>query len=144
MDDIAENKNAVVFELNGESCVKIRLDLIEAYEVSICHVELKIHLVVLSQKQGNDLGVVFKCKDNEYRAGRLVLTLVSRFFGSQLDARDRMGNELVFNYPDHPKSVVKNFLDLIHSLKVKLDLVDVLQLIEFLKYEGKTGKFGHP
>ena len=68
------------------------------------------------------------------------MTCVSRFFGSQLDARDRMGNELAFNYPEHSKSAVKNFLDLIHSLKVKLELVDVLQLIEFLKYEGKTGR----
>lgn len=68
------------------------------------------------------------------------MTCVSRFFGSQLDARDRMGNELTFNYPEHSKSAVKNFLDLIHSLKVKLELVDVLQLIEFMKYEGKTGR----
>ena len=47
MDGIAENKNAVVFEVNGESCVKVRQDLIEAYEVSIFQVELKNHLVVL-------------------------------------------------------------------------------------------------
>ena len=49
-----------------------------------------------------------------------------------------MGNELVFNYPDYPKSVISNFLDLVHSHDVALDLIDLLLLIKFLKYEGKT------
>ena len=56
-----------------------------------------------------------------------------------MDARDRSGNELVFNYPEHEKSTIKNYLDIMHSIKVKLDLIDVLQLIKFVKYEGKTG-----
>ena len=96
-------------------------------------------LKLVDQEQGFDLEVGFICKDDEvHRCSRVVLTCVSKFFGTQLDARDRMGNELVFNYPDYPKSVISNFLDLVHSHDVALDLIDLLLLIKFLKYEGKT------
>ena len=67
------------------------------------------------------------------------MTYVSQFFGSQLEARDRMGNELVFNYPGHSKLVIKSFVDLMYSLKVKLDLMHVLELIEFMQCEEKAG-----
>ena len=65
------------------------------------------------------------------------LLYVSDFFTEQLDARKRMGNELVFNY-NFSKQTIRAFLDFLHGLRVTLDTVDLMRLIKFLHFEGKS------
>ena len=111
------------FKLTGENCVIFREKIIHAY-----------------QEQGSDLEVVFKCSDGEQRCSRLVLSCVSQFFADQLDARDRMKSELIFNYLDYPKRIIKSFLDLMHLIEVEMELIDLIQVVKFLNFEGKTGE----
>ena len=111
------------YKLTGENCVKFRKQIVHAY-----------------QEQGIDLEVVFKCSDGEQRCSRLVLSCVSQFFADQLNARDRMKNEPIFNYPDYPKRIIKSFLDLMHLIEVEMELIDLVQMVKFLNFEGKTGE----
>ena len=110
-----------------------------ARRCSASSVKFREKLVQAYQEQGADLEVVFKCSDGEQRCSRLVLNCVSQFFTEQLDARDRMENEPIFNYPDYPKRIIKGFLDLMHLIDVEAGLIDLVLMIKFLNYEGKTG-----
>jgi len=89
------------------------------------------------QEQGNELDVVFQCRDGEQRCSRVVLNFMSDYYTEQLDARQRMGNPLVFNY-DYQKCTIKQFLDMMHEIDVELDLVESVEMIKFLKFEAKS------
>ena len=53
-----------------------------------------------------------------------------------------MGNDLKFDYTPYTKQILRLFLDALHGLKVdNIELVDALELMRFLCYEGKTGQF---
>merc|ERR1712147_128053 len=62
---------------------------------------------------------------------------MSDFFTGQLEGRDRMGNEPIFNY-EYPKYIIKHFLDIMHSIDVDLNIVNLLLLIKFLRFEAKS------
>lgn len=110
-----------MFTIESSEIYKIRRQLIHQY-----------------QEQQNELDVVFKCSDGEQRCSRLVLNLVSQFYTEQLEGRDRLGNKAEFNY-DFSKECVKAFLDCIHGIKVEgLTLVTLVEMMKFLKYEGKN------
>ena len=85
------------------------------------------------------MDVIFVCEDGEQRCSRLTLNLMSDFYTAQLEGRDRLNNEPVFTYKQYPKQVIKTFLDIMHCIDSKLDLVELLMLIKFLRYEGKSG-----
>jgi len=118
-----EDKENCNYEIRGTKIFKLRKTLLWEY-----------------QEQGDNLEVVFKCEDGNQRCSRRVLEMTSDYFNDQMESRDRMRNGLSFTYPSYPKAVVKNFLDIVHSQDVQLNLVDVLLLLKFLRYEGKSDK----
>ena len=81
---------------------KFRENVLDVYQV----IEQKNRLcwITMLKEQKEGLQVIFKCKDGELRCSRVVLSLTSDYFNDQLEGRDRMGNEPVFNYPTYPKA----------------------------------------
>ena len=61
-----------------------------------------------------------------------------------MKARERFNNRIEFNYakdgPKFDKRTIQNFLDTMHGICISITLVDTLQLIRFIQYEGKNGK----
>ena len=124
-----------MFEVKASS-FKIRKFAIQDYQVSRVAVILEI---TLYQEQGKNLDVIFVCQDGEQRCSRLTLNLMSDFYAAQLEGRDKLKNEPVFTYEKYPKQVVKTFLDIMHCIDSKLDIFELLILVKFLRYEGKSG-----
>ena len=90
------------------------------------------------QEQG-DLEVVFKALDGVQKCSRLALNYASDFYAEQLNGRDSHDNPPVFNY-DYSKQTVKNYLDLMHGEDAEsVSLFHLLELMKFLRYEGKSG-----
>ena len=90
-------------------------------------------------EQRNDLEVIFCCKNGNQRTSRWILEL-SEFFSDKAEACKRLENSLKFDYTQFSKETVKRFLDLVHGLEVTdLQRWEILRVIKFLTYEGKTG-----
>ena len=71
----------------------------------------------------------------------MILRLLSDFYSAQIDARKRFKNETTFKYEFFPIKSLVLFLDAIHGLPLlSLQLRDLLLLIKFLRYEGKSDK----
>ena len=74
-----------------------------------------------------------------------VLIVVSDFFREKISACERMKNCLEFDYTDFDKGTVDFFLDTVYNIKCsewQLDpckeILRLLKLVEFLKWEGKN------
>ena len=95
---------------------------------------------------------------------------MSDFYSKQLAAKKSHGNKPEFTYTTYSKEwmeeiffvenvekwifvtsqtviihpcqqkIIANFLDILHSLKVELDMASLLLVMQFLRYEGKSGK----
>ena len=62
---------------------------------------------------------------------------MSDYYTHQLAGRERLKNEAVFTYP-YSKLCVKTFVDMMHGIKAEsIDLITVLEMIKFLKFENK-------
>ena len=62
-----------------------------------------------------------------------------------MKARERFNNRIEFNYAKDEskfdKRTIQHFLDALHGICIEsITLVDTLQLIRFIQYEGKNGK----
>ena len=62
-----------------------------------------------------------------------------------MQARERFGNFIEFHYEKdkskYSKNCVKNLLDAMHGLDIKVDdVADLMELIKFIRYEDKSGK----
>ena len=77
--------------------------------------------------------------DGSMRCSRTVLNNNSTFFYDQLNGRDGLKNQAVFNY-NFPLETVKCFLDAMHGLQTdSVDIVALMKLLQFLSFEGKKG-----
>ena len=73
------------------------------------------------------------------------MEIFSDWFARQMKARERFNNRIEFNYakdePKFGKRTIQNFLDAMHGIRIEsITLVETLQLIRFIQYEGKNGK----
>ena len=83
--------------------------------------------------------VTFCCENGDQKCSRWILEF-SEFFNEKAEGCKSLNNDLTFDYKDFSKETVRLFLDLIHGLAVvNLKRWDVLELIKFLTFEGKTG-----
>ena len=84
--------------------------------------------------------MTFNCLNGIQKSDRAVFLFASKFFTRQLKGRDGMGNPPVFNYKCSHKTI-KFFLDLMHGIDAdSMDLLSLLELMKFLRYEAKSGK----
>ena len=68
------------------------------------------------------------------------MRLLSDFYASQLDGRKRFNNAITFTYEFTVKCLTL-LLDALHGMPLEsLHLVDLLLLLKFLRYEGKSDK----
>ena len=68
--------------------------------------------------------------------------MFSKFFKEKLEAIDRFKNSTEFNYVMYPKSVIKYYLDFMHGIQADVSTTqDLLQLLHFLRFEGKAGVY---
>ena len=83
--------------------------------------------------------VTFCCKNGDQKCSRWVLEF-SEFFNEKVLGCQRLNNELKFDYKNFAKETVNVFLDLIHGIAVvNLKRWQLLDLLKFLTFEGKTG-----
>ena len=132
-----------MFTIDSNQCNTVRTTLVYEYQV---RVSVKRHFCKTSfQEQQSTLEVVFICTDGEQRSSREVLEIFSDWFARQMKARERFNNRIEFNYakdePKFDKRTIQNFLDAMHGIRIEsITLVETLQLIRFIQYEGKNGK----
>ena len=69
-----------------------------------------------------------------------MLFVVSNFFRLKIAAYERRNEDLKFNYEDFDRSTIQLFLDTVYKIDNvdQLDIVSLLKLAEFLKWEGKN------
>ena len=92
-------------------------------------------------EQGDELPVKFSCKDGSQNSGKWILEF-SEFFSIKVAASEKMGNDSIFDYTNYKKQTIRLYLDALHGLPIEsIELVDGLELMRFLCYEGKTSKF---
>ena len=83
--------------------------------------------------------VTFCCENGQQKCSRWVLEF-SDFFNKKAQGCERLNNELKFDYKMFAQETIKVFLDLVHGIAIaNLKRWDVLSLIKFLTFEGKTG-----
>ena len=65
---------------------------------------------------------------------------MSNFFRLKIAAYERRNEDLKFNYEDFDRSTIQLFLDTVYKIDNvdQLDIVSLLKLAEFLKWEGKN------
>merc|ERR1711892_176818 len=115
----------VMFTIESKPIFKFRKSIIEDYQ----------------QQKGDfdDNTVIFKCEDGDLHCSSVVLHAMSDFYPEQLAAKKDHGNKPEFTYK-YSKKIIASFLDVLHSLKVDLDLASLLLLLQFLRDEGKSDK----
>ena len=102
-------------------------------------VEIRREIVYAYQEQSDKLGITFICSDGEQKCDPWILGL-SSFFMHKLEASERFGNKNEFKYNMYSKACIKLFLDTLHGLQMKnVPLQTFLELLNFLKFEGKSG-----
>ena len=91
-------------------------------------------------EQGEDLTVTFTCKDGSQKCGEWIVEF-SEFLSTKVAGSKKMGNDYIFDYTNYKKQTIRLYLDALHGLPIEsLELVDGLELMRFLCYEGKTSK----
>ena len=65
---------------------------------------------------------------------------MSNFFRLKIAAYERRNEDLKFNYEDFDRSTIQLFLDTVYKIDNvdQLDILSLLKLAEFLKWEGKN------
>ena len=82
--------------------------------------------------------VTFVCKDGQQLCSQWILGY-SQYFSEQITGRDRFGNPLKFNFPDHSRACVKLFLDCLHLIPAgPTDIATILECVDFCQFEGKA------
>ena len=101
-------------------------------------VEIRREVVYAYQEQG-DLDVTFICSDGIQKCDTWILGY-SGFFSHKLEACQRFNNKLEFDYSEYSKACIKLFLDGLHGLRMEnVSRETLLELLNFLKFEGKSG-----
>lgn len=131
-----------MFTIDSNQCNTVRTTVVHEYQVRILDKNVPINFV---QEQRSTLEVVFICTDGEQRSSREVLEIFSDWFAKQMKARERFNNQIEFNYAKDEskfdKRTIQHFLDALHGIRIEsITLVDTLQLIRFIQYEGKNGE----
>ena len=92
------------------------------------------------QEQRSELEVIFKAENGHILCGKWILGF-SDWFTEQITGKLRLGNRMEFNYPTFSRNCIKLYLDCLHQIKMQSESTQaVLELMKFLKYEGKSGK----
>ena len=102
-------------------------------------VEIRREIVYAYQEQSDKLGITFICSNGQQKCDPWILGF-SRFFTHKLEASERFGNKMEFKYDMYSKSCIKLFLDVLHGLPMEnVPRETLLELLNFLKFEGKSG-----
>ena len=93
------------------------------------------------QEQRSELEVIFKAENGHMLCGKWILEF-SEYYTVQMSGKLRCGNRMEFNYPTYSRKCIKLYLDCLHHIPMQSESTHtVLELMKFLKYEGKSGKF---
>ena len=83
------------------------------------------------------------CSDGKQFASKWILQL-SKFFSEKIQACERLGNKLEFDYINFNTKTIRAYLDLLHGIKLaNIEMATLLSLIRFLRYEGKASLDGN-
>ena len=93
------------------------------------------------QEQVDALDVKFVCMESAtVLCDSRILQNLSGFFRDKIEAHQRKGEDLIFNYEAYGVAIVRAFTDYCHSIPKtleKLELQTQLNLLTFVVYEGK-------
>ena len=93
------------------------------------------------EEQGDDLDVTFSCVDGCQKCGKWILEF-SEFFSHKISGFEKLKQNLTFDYTDYKRVTIRIFLDALHGLQTEeIGLIEALELMRFLCFEGKTGQF---
>ena len=88
----------------------------------------------------NDLEVTFICSNGEQKCDPWILRQ-SSFFSHKLKTYQRLDNKPKFDYSMYSKACIKLYIDALQETKIKsIPREKVLEMLDFLKFEGKSGK----
>ena len=134
------SNQSVVKPFGCEPRVKIPKRIIHSYQGYFFSIEYFNASNITFIEQGEDLTVTFTCKDGSQKCGEWIVEF-SESLSIKVAGSKKMGNDYLFDYTNYKKQTIRLYLDALHGLPIEsLELVDGLELMRFLCYEGKTSK----
>ena len=82
------------------------------------------------------------CSDGKQCASKWILQH-SKFFSEKIQACERHGNKLEFDYTGFTTKTIRAYLDLLHGIQLTdIEMTTILSLLRFLRFEGKASLDG--